>query len=397
MNEFITARAADQNWRGVVKGLVTSLSPKIDAAKKPPNLGLLYITDKLSRDAQSIVELLRSITSVPFWVGVTGSAILSDAGVYADRPAASCLLMHVAADDFAVIGASQENYQADLARIADSHKALGAQTAHVYLHPETGYPPQMALTNLYEQTMCFMTGGLSSARGAHNVFSHNKKDDMLSGCFFSQNIPLVSALFEGFSAMGAEHKITSCQKNAIFELDGKSAANVLADDLSSWLSTRLAGEEDYAGQRLDALMAYLPEMPAEIQMAFRYYNNDITGRSVKALSGCSEDKGWVSAAHVAAEGEYVSFVIRDSAALKMDLAKKLMALRSRLQAEGTLGSIKGGVYISNASRLDPADTQIELTLIKEIIGDIPLAGFYSSGEISHHSLYNFTAQITLFV
>jgi len=396
MNKCITAIAADQNWRGVVKGLVRALAPQIASAETPPNLGFLYITDKLSRDAQSVVELLRAITDVPFWIGVTGSAILSDAGVYADRPAASCLLMHVAEDDFALIGASQDNYQADMTRIIDGYQALDAQTAHLYFHPEAGYPPQNAVSQLYEQTMCFMTGGLSSARGAHNVFTHNKRDDVLSGCFFSKNVPLVASLFEGFSSMGAEHKITSCQKNVIFALDGKNAVDVLSEDLSSWLSERHANDA-YVGQNLDALMAYLPAMPAEIQMAFRYYKNDITGRSVKALSGCSEEKGWVSAAHTAAEGEYVSFVVRDSAALKTDLAKNLMALRSRLQAEDKLDLIKGGIYISNASRLDPSDSAIELTLIKEIIGDIPLSGFYSSGEISHHSLYNFTALLTLFV
>lgn len=396
MSKFITAIAADKNWRGVVKGLVGALSPQIVAADTPPNLGFVYLTDKLSGDAQSIVELLRSITNVPFWIGVTGSAVFSDEALYTDRPAASCMLMHINEDDFAIIGASQDDYQADLTRIIDAQSDLNPHTAHLYFHPDGGYAPQHALSEIYEKTMCFMTGGVASGRGQHNVFTHNKRDDALSGCLFSENVPLVSSLFEGFCAMGGEHKVTSCQKNVIFELDGKSAAHVLSADLSSWLARRQASD-GYEGQSLNELMAYLPGLPAEIQMAFRYYKNDIIGRSVKGLSGCNEEKGWVSAAHVAAEGEYVSFVVRDQAALKTDLAQKLMELRARLQADGSLGSIKGGVYISNASRLDGQDSAIELTLIKEIIGDIPLAGFYSSGEISHHSLYNFTALLTLFV
>jgi small ligand-binding sensory domain FIST len=396
MRKFITAIAADKNWREVVKVLIDILSPEISACPTPPNLGFLYLTDKLSKDAQSIVDLLRSLTTVPFWVGASGSAILSDGGQHTDRPAAACLLMHIPENEFSIIGVSQENYQADLQRVLDGSVTLAPRTAHIYFHPETGYPPQTALNRIYEQTMCFMTGGVSSGRGLQNVFTHNKCDDALSGCFFSETVPVVSALFEGFSTMGCEHKVTSCQNNVIFELDGKSAAYVLAEDLSSWLAPR-HGKDDLTGLTLNELRAYLPALSAEIQMAFRYYKNDIMGRSIKSMSGCDDEKGWVSATHIAAEGEYLSFVVRDQAGLKADLAQKLMKLRARLQAEGTLNSIKGGVYISSASRLSRDEPSCELTLIKEIIGDIPLAGFYSSGEISRHSLYNFTALLTLFV
>jgi hypothetical protein len=83
--------------------------------------------------------------------------------------------------------------------------------------------------------------------------------------------------------------------------------------------------------------------------------------------------------------------------LKKDLAKKLMDLRARLKDEDLLDCIKGGIYISHASRLDKSAPDIEMILIKEIIGDIPLAGFYSSGEISNDTLYSFTGVLTLFL
>ena len=396
MHSFISASSAGQNWRTVIQKLLKDIAPKIDAANASPNLGFLYLTDKLARDSEGIVELLRSITGVTYWVGVTGAAVFSDSGVYADKPAASCLLMQMDEDDFSIIAMSEEGYFADMARLVDNYQDCGAATAHFYYHPDTGFKPEVALDELYNQTFSFFTGGLSSARGNHKVFTHNKRDDLLVGCCFSPNIEVVSVSSEGFVNVGEEHKITKCEKNIICELDNQNAASVLSDDLSKWLSEKQAND-DFIGQDLDELMAYLPMLSGEMHMAFRYYRNDVAGRSIKNFAGRNNEHGWLAASHAAQEGEHVAFVFRDQASLKTDLAKKLMELRARLQAEGQLDRIKGGVYVSNVSRLNKDEPDIELTLIKEIIGDVPIAGFYSSGEISHHSLYSFTGVLTLFL
>ena len=39
----------------------------------------------------------------------------------------------------------------------------------------------------------------------------------------------------------------------------------------------------------------------------------------------------------------------------------------------------------------------ELKMIKDAFGDIPLAGFFCNGEISHNRLYGYTGVLTLFV
>jgi small ligand-binding sensory domain FIST len=36
-------------------------------------------------------------------------------------------------------------------------------------------------------------------------------------------------------------------------------------------------------------------------------------------------------------------------------------------------------------------------MIRETFGDIPLAGFFCNGEISHDQLYGYTGVLTLFV
>ena len=38
----------------------------------------------------------------------------------------------------------------------------------------------------------------------------------------------------------------------------------------------------------------------------------------------------------------------------------------------------------------------EMEIIREALGDVPLAGFFCNGEISHDRLYGYTGVLTLF-
>jgi small ligand-binding sensory domain FIST len=37
-----------------------------------------------------------------------------------------------------------------------------------------------------------------------------------------------------------------------------------------------------------------------------------------------------------------------------------------------------------------------MKLVQELLGEVPLAGFYANGEISHNRLYAYTGVLTLF-
>ena len=65
----------------------------------------------------------------------------------------------------------------------------------------------------------------------------------------------------------------------------------------------------------------------------------------------------------------------------------------------TRGTPKGGVYVSCVARgpnLFGKDSE-ELKMIREVLGDFPLAGFYANGEISNNRLYGYTGVLTLFL
>ena len=62
------------------------------------------------------------------------------------------------------------------------------------------------------------------------------------------------------------------------------------------------------------------------------------------------------------------------------------------------GEARGALYHSCLGRgrnLFGTDSE-EMQLVQQLLGDVPLAGFYANGEISHNRLYGYTGVLTLF-
>jgi small ligand-binding sensory domain FIST len=63
------------------------------------------------------------------------------------------------------------------------------------------------------------------------------------------------------------------------------------------------------------------------------------------------------------------------------------------------GRILGGLYFSclGRGRNQFGNDSDELKMIRDRLGEFPLAGFFANGEISHDRLYGYTGVLTLFV
>ena len=115
---------------------------------------------------------------------------------------------------------------------------------------------------------------------------------------------------------------------------------------------------------------------------------------VRNLIGIDLARGWLSVDGQAPTGARVMFVARDPKSAEADLAAMLDKLNNRLSVRP-----KGGVYCSCIARgpslFGSPDT--EAALIRDVLGDFPLIGFYANGEISNARLYTYTGVLTLFV
>jgi small ligand-binding sensory domain FIST len=89
----------------------------------------------------------------------------------------------------------------------------------------------------------------------------------------------------------------------------------------------------------------------------------------------------------------IQFARRDAVTAEEDLRRMVTALRARLPGEP-----RGALYHSCLGRGRNlfGDGSAELRLVRELLGEVPLAGFYANGEISHNRLYGYTGVLTLF-
>ncbi|MBC7994585.1 MAG: FIST C-terminal domain-containing protein, partial [Rhizobacter sp.] len=60
--------------------------------------------------------------------------------------------------------------------------------------------------------------------------------------------------------------------------------------------------------------------------------------------------------------------------------------------------IAGAIYVSCVGRGGPhfGAPSAELAIIRRALGDVPLAGFFASGEIARRHLYGYTGVLTVF-
>ena len=88
------------------------------------------------------------------------------------------------------------------------------------------------------------------------------------------------------------------------------------------------------------------------------------------------------------------FVHRTSSAAQRCTPRMLAEL-----ADGLPSPPKAGLYFSCTGRggamFDEDSSEVEM--IRSKLGDIPLAGFFANGEISHDRLYGYTGVLTLFL
>jgi small ligand-binding sensory domain FIST len=88
------------------------------------------------------------------------------------------------------------------------------------------------------------------------------------------------------------------------------------------------------------------------------------------------------------------FCRRDAEAAGEDLRRMLESIQ-----QGLFAKPRGGVYYSCLGRganLFGSNSE-ELRTIENALGDVPIAGFFCNGEISHNRLYGYTGVLTLFV
>ena len=367
------ARAA--RWQDAVEQALAGVG------EPPPgaNLGFVYVSDRLGGPAEDVLERLREETGVQDWVGSVGVGVLASGVEYFDEPAISVMLAALPAGEFQV-------FSGKLRPPPLGHRtATGAEAAHfaiVHGDPETDDMPELIEDMSAKVGSGYLVGGLSSSRSATFQVANDVLQGGLSGVVLSSRIELATRLTQGCSplrrgpgATPVRHEVTEGERNIIVALDGRPALDVLRAEL----------EQEGGGDFRRAAQS--------IHVGLAVSGSDTGDYLVRNLVGIDPKHKAIAIGAYVEPGMQVMFCRRDGASAREDLGRMLDSIAGQLD-----GPPKGGLYYACVGRGEHmfGRRSAELGIIRERLGDFPLAGFFCNGEISHDRLYGYTGVLTLF-
>jgi len=405
-SQFASASAAGTNWRDTSKA-VLELLEGARTAQDDFNFGFLYITDHLTDDATSIFNLFCSVLNIENWVGCVGMGICANGKEYIDEPAISAMIGHFDARDFCIFPAVNSDRDETGQQLTSWLDQSDPMLVFVHGDPMAENDPRETLMALENLTGGFLTGGMSSTRNKHIQFANDIRDNGVSGAIFSSNVKVATALSQGCTPLGPVHNITRGHENIIMEMDEKKAVEVFEADLRAMAAKKIEKNPDDVQLDIEVLEnpEAIPEefkhlFKGEVHVAFPISQSDQQDYLVRNIIGLDPDESSIRVTQTISSGERVMFVHRSEETLEKDLCSALVQLRERVQKETGSFEPKAALYVSCVARAFTETGEKkhgEMKLVHDIIGDVPLTGFYAGGEISNGRIYGYTGILTLFL
>jgi small ligand-binding sensory domain FIST len=420
MKLFPYGHAGHPQWR-MAAGLVLAqvrAQMALQSYAQAPTLALLYITDHYTSNAQDILDHLSAeLPEVTDWSGTVGVGVAANNIEYFDEPGLVLMLCELPSDQYRVFSG-----------VAPLGLGFEAHTALVHADPGTPDLGELIEEMSARTASGYLFGGLSSGRGkllqfavagngnvkgqgaAGGIFSGG-----LSGVAFDERVSLVSRVTQGCLPVSVAHRVSSVAKHVVQSLDDEPALDVLLRDLNVSLA-----QPEQALRAVRATLVGLVRSTGE-----NAASATVIGRSgnfgsdvlVRHIIGLDPARRALAVSDRLEVGMQLAFCQRNVRSAKADLMRICAEIREELEPEelpleaiATLGAappeaalqptrrIAGAVYISCSGRGGPhfGGASAELQIVRRALGDVPLVGFFASGEIARNQLYGYTGVLTVF-
>ncbi|MEK9691600.1 MAG: FIST N-terminal domain-containing protein [Rhodospirillaceae bacterium] len=369
ISNFRVVHASGGDWRDLTEACINQLGD----TQSGENIGFVYVTDALDKNVRAIVDRLRGQTGISQWVGTVGFGICVSGIELFDTPSIAIMLGRLPPDSFRVLPSITPNKNELPKEIVAWSKNHNPTLGIIHADPRSpGIEETLGM--LQENTGCFLVGGMTSSRGAHEQISNDILVGGVSGILFGSEIAVHTGLTQGCSPIGDIHLVTAAEENVIYSLDNRPAFEVFKADIGDLLS-----------RDLSRVMGY-------VHVAMPIEGSDTGDYLVRNLIGISPDDESIAVGQHLKPGDRMMFVRRDGASAIADLKRMVSDLKLRAS-----GAPKAAFYFSCVARGPNlfGRGSVELKTIQGILGERSLIGFFANGEISNNRLYGYTGVLTL--
>ena len=367
---FASAICIGRDWPAVADRLATEL------AGAGGRLGILYTAESFAPHLDEMAAALRERTGVSDWVSAAGYGVIASGEEHYGEPGAAALVIDVSRDGYRLFAGGREVGAVLASQEADWIAEAGMPLALAHVDPR--HPEAMeAVEGLAAGPGCFLVGGLTAAAGDA---PHRAGDatGCLSGVALSPAaVEIATALSQGCSPLGPPRTVTRGQGNILIELDGRPALDAFVADIG----------EDLASD--------LRQVGGLVFAAIPVTGSDTADYTVRNLVGIDPTSKAIAIAEAVPEGGKVLFCRRDRESAVEDMHRMTANLKRRVGNR----PIRGGLYVSCAARGPNqfAAPESETAIIRDTLGDFPMAGFFANGELNRDRIYAYTGVLTLFL
>lgn len=372
MKQFLYSYATGS----AARELVNICLRQIGDIPEETNLGFIYATDALADELEHILHLLQQATGIQHWTGTLGISICARDKELYDQPALAIMLCDFPEDSFKVIPSEIS----DVTPYLTEHKHWIQQNLATFgiIH---GDPTNPSTPELMENLSAglgegFFVGGLTSSQTLNLQVADEVVSGGISGILFASRNTVAAGHTQGCSPIGPIRVITEARGNVITEIDQQRALKVLKEDVGEILS-----------RDLNRLGGY-------VFVGLPLKGSDTGDYMIRNLIGIDAGKEIIAIGDVVEPGDTLMFCHRDGNSARDDMMQMLEKLKRQCAGRQP----KGAVYYScmGRGRHQFGENSEELKMITEVIGEVPLVGFFANGEIFHNRLYGFTGVLNLF-
>ena len=374
MEVFRAAHGVGADWMTACR----ACAGQLDGLPPAANLGFVYANAPLAPSLDLIAARLREVTGVADWVGAGGAGVCTSGREDFEQGAIVALVAGLPEHGFRLFDLQLDGGGGIGSVLAPGLRA-GGRSGAVGLGVVHGASTQLdmagAIAGLGEATEAFLVGGLASAGDIQ--IAGQPTEGGLSGVLLDAGVPVITGLSQGCTPIGPAHEVTDCRGPWIRSLDGRPALAVLKEEIGEVLARDLRRIEGF------------------VHAAIPLTDSDRADYLVRNLLGLDVNGGMVAIGEEVRRGDPVMFVKRDGSTAQADLRRMLQDLVRR--AEGR--AVRGALYhscIARGPHMFGPDSR-ELRTIEAVLGPVPLAGFFTNGEIFRNRLYSYTGVLTLFL
>jgi small ligand-binding sensory domain FIST len=363
LDPFPAALSTEPDPLRAAAALASGLEPRGTSG----TLGFLYATDRVKADLGPVLDILAERTGVADWIGTIGFGVIGGAEATYNGPGLAAMIVDWPRDQFAIYDKEPPD------PIPPKGIVGGMPTAIVHVDPRRSF--EESLQAIAARSGAYLVGGLTASRTKrYDQLAGRVAQGGISGVLLGPDIGVTIGVSQGCSAIGPVREITDVQENLVAGLDGEIALQALLKDLA------VTDEAD------------IRELLLSLHVGLPVPHCDTGDYVVRNIVGINTENGRVGVGDRVEVGQKLFFCRRDRAAATKDLLGMVEKLRKRSAVP------RGALYVSCCARGPNMfeSAAEEVALVRSVLGEVPLVGFYANGEISGDRIYGYTGVLSLF-